>query len=217
MRASALAAQRGFTFLEMMAVVIVLAIVGGLGIQAVQMTTGASSSTVFQSELDTRVNRTVERIVRELQEAEIVSLLPEPLLPFGTDTLDYRCAEVTDDNQQIVIGAYRRLALLPSDTDALDGIDNDGDGLIDEHELWLVHDVGLPTERRSIIARNVSAFLEGEAPNAADDNGNDLVDERGFNVALRDGVLHVRLSIQGRSPKNEILTRIAETTVWVRN
>lgn len=216
MHAADRATQRGFTFLEMMAVVVVLAIVGGLGVQALQMTTKASTSTVFHSELDTRAHRAVHRIVRELQEAQLASLLPEPLEPFGTAALDYACAEVSDD-ERIVIGAYRRLELLPSSTDALDGIDNDGDGLVDEHDLWLVRDVGLASESRTVLVRNVSAYLEGESPNAADDNGNGLVDERGFNLALRDGVLHVRLSIQGRSPRDEIITRIAETTVWVRN
>ena len=215
-RARPAAAQRGFTFLEMMAVIVVLAIVGGLGVQALQMTTGASSTTVFQSELDARAHRVLTRVVRELQEAEGLSFLPSPLEPFGADAFDYRCAEISDA-ERIVMGDYRRLELLPAGNDPRDGVDNDGDGLIDEHELWLVRDVGLASEYRTILARAVSAYLEGEAPNAADDNGNGIIDERGFNVALRDGILHVRLSLQGRSPRDEIVTRIAETKVWVRN
>mgnify|MGYP001815328727 CR=1 FL=1 len=208
--------ERGFTFLEMVAVVVVLAIVGGLGVQALQMTSGASSSTVFQSEMDTRVHRAVRRVVRELQEAEVASMLPQPLVPFGADAVDYRCAEISDD-ERIVLGEYRRLELLPAVGDPRDGRDNDSDGVVDEHTLWLVHDVGLPTERRTELARNVAAYLEGELANAEDDNGNGLVDETGFSLALRDGILHVRLSLQGRSPKGSVLTRTAETTVWVRN
>lgn len=208
--------ERGFTFLEMMAVIIVLAIVGGLGVQALQMTTGASSSTVFQSELDLRANRALARVVRELQEAELDTMLPQPDLPFGADTLAYRCTEISDD-ERIVIGGYRRLELLPSPRDPRDGIDNDTDGLVDEHELWLVRDVGLPTERRTVLARGVAAYLEGESANAADDNGNGLVDETGFSLALEDGILHVRISVQGRSPNGTILTRTSETTVWIRN
>lgn len=209
-------AQRGFTFLEMVAVVVVLAIVGGLGVQAVQMTTGASSTTVFQSDLDGRAHRVLTRVVRELQESQAASFLPLPEAPFGADVLDYRSAEI-DATDRIVMGAYRRLELLPAANDPRDGLDNDSDGLVDEHVLWLVRDVGLAGESRTELVRNVAAFLEGEEPNAADDNDNGLVDERGFSLVLQDGILHVRISLQGRSPDNQIVTRTAETKVWIRN
>ncbi len=209
--------QRGFTFIEMVAVVVVLMIVGGVGFQAIQMTGSASASTVFHSELDQRAHRAIARVVRDLQEAEIDSLLPEPEAPFGTATLDYRCAEISDDEESIVWGAYRRLACVPASTDPRDGRDNDNDGLVDEHALVLTYDVGLPTERTTVLVRNVCPLLEGETANALDDNGNGLMDETGFSLALIGGVLHVRLSLMGRSPKGEVVVRTAETTVWPRN
>ncbi len=208
--------MRGFTFFEMMAVLVILMIVGGIGYQAIQMTSMASAATVFQTDLDQRAHRAVTRIVRELQDARLESLMPEPSAPFGASTLSYVCAEVPDD-EQIVWGEYRRLELVPSDTDPLDGIDNDRDGLTDEHVLRLVHDVGLITERATVIVRNVAARLEGEAANALDDNGNGLVDEAGLSISVQEGVLYVRLSLQGRDPQGRVATRTAETPVWPRN
>jgi hypothetical protein len=208
--------MRGFTFFEMLAVLVILMIVGGVGFQAIQMTSTASAATVFRTDLDQRAHRAVTRIVRELQDARLKTLMPEPIAPFGASTLSYVCAEVPDE-ETIVWGEYRRLELVPSATDPLDGRDNDHDGLTDEHVLRLVHDVGLISERTMVLVRNVAARLEGEAANALDDNGNGLIDEAGLSISVREGVLHVRLSLQGRDPKGNVATRTAETTVWPRN
>jgi prepilin-type N-terminal cleavage/methylation domain-containing protein len=208
--------QRGFTFVEMLASITILAIVGLLSVQTLKMTSRASASTVFQSELDQRAHRVVDRVVRDLQEARLDSLLPQPVEPYGASSLTYRCAEV-QDVQRIDWGPNRRLELLPSPGDPRDGRDNDHDGLVDEQELWLVYDVGLPDERRTVLARNVACLLEGETANAVDDNGNGLVDEPGFCIVLRDGVLHVYLSLQARDGAGRVATRTVETTVWARN
>ena len=114
-------------------------------------------------------------------------------------------------------GAFRRLELVPEPSDPLDGADNDGDGLVDEHVLRLVHDVDLMSERTAVLVQGVAPLLEGETPNALDDNGNAIADEAGLSLALRDGVVYVRLSLQGRNPKGHVLTRTAETIVWPRN
>jgi len=206
----------GFTLLELLAVIVLLLVVAGIGFQIIQMTGSATASTVFQTELDQRVHRTLDRIVRELQGAEGESFAPDPSGALGASTLTYRSAEVSDADE-VVWGAYRRLELVPEASDPLDGIDNDSDGLVDEHVLRLVHDVDLPSERTAVLARNVAPLLEGETGNSLDDNGNQIVDEAGLSLALRDGIVYVRLSLQGRNPRGHILTRTAETTVWPRN
>ncbi|MDA1195995.1 MAG: type II secretion system protein [Planctomycetota bacterium] len=208
--------QAGFTLIEMFAVVVILLIIGGLGFKAIQMTATASAATVFRADLDTRVHRTLARVARELQEAKLEELVPEPSEPFGASTVAYRCAEVPDI-EEIVWGEFRQLVLAPSPEDPADGRDNDHDGIVDEHELRLIHDVGLSSERMTVLVRNVAPRLEGEQANATDDNGNGLVDEPGFCLARRDGILHIRLTLLGKDPRGEVVARTAETTVWPRN
>jgi hypothetical protein len=209
-------ASAGFTFFEMVAALTVLAVIGGLGIKAIQLTGRASADTVQGSELDQRAHRALRRIVRDLQEARMSAFVPAPTPPLGASTIVYQCAEVLDI-QFIDWGENRRIDLVPSSTDPLDGVDNDRDGLVDEHDLVLVRDAGLASERSTVLVRNVAPLLEGELPNALDDNGNGLVDEPGFCVLQRGEMLDLALSLMRVAPGGGVTTRTAETTVWPRN
>lgn len=208
--------QAGFTFIEVVASVAILSIMGWISLEALGITSRASRRTMHVSELDQRVHRALTRVLRELQEAQVASLVPAATKPLGTSTLSYRCAEVSPQNT-IVWGNYRRLELVADPTDAPDGVDNDRDGLVDEQQLRLVIDAGLPSERTTVIVTDVARLLEGEQANALDDNGNDLIDEPGFSITAQDGVLELRLSLQGRDPDNQLTIRTSETTVCPRN
>ena len=213
---AARSAQRGFSLLEVLSSLVILAVVGGLSLQAVGVTSRASAATTFQSELTQRAHRTIGYLARQLQEARGASLVPVPDEPFGTSVLTFQCAEVPD-TEEIVWGANRRIELVPSPGDPRDGRDNDHDGFVDEHELRIVHEVGTPGERTTVLARNVAALLAGETDNGLDDNENGLVDEPGFCISQRDGLLNLRLSLQGKDPDGRIVTRTVEMTVWPRN
>jgi prepilin-type N-terminal cleavage/methylation domain-containing protein len=206
----------GYTLLEVVIALVIFLIVGLTSYEALAVTSRVAMHTSQTSELDQRAHRVVTRILRELQEARVESFVPEPVPPWGSAALSYQAAEISADNT-IVWGAYRRLELVQSATDPKDGIDNDRDGLVDEHELRLVRDAGLPTEYATVLATDVSPLLEGEEANAADDNNNGLLDEPGFCVCLREGVLEVRLSLQGPAPNREVETRTVEMTIWPRN
>ena len=101
--------------------------------------------------------------------------------------------------------------------DAPDGIDNDGDGLIDERALVFIRDVGLATQRRIVLCKGVLEYLEGETFNGADDNLNGLEDEPGFHLERNGDVITIRLSVGKQGPGGVTLVRTAELDVRLRN
>lgn len=206
----------GFTVIEVLAAVVILTIVGWASLESLKLTTRVSAGTVQMSELEQRGHRVVARVARELQQAQLGSLLPDPIKPYGASAITYRCAEL-DADDTIVWGQTRRLELVPAATDPFDGIDNDSDGLTDEHVLRLVRQVGLPDEVTTVLVTGVAPLLEGEQLNALDDNGNGLLDEPGFSLTRRGGVLEIRLSLRGLDPDHQLITRTTETTVCPRN
>ena len=58
----------------------------------------------------------------------------------------------------------------------------------------------------------------GDPRHLLDDNGNGLQDEAGFTVCA-DGIdtLRLRLTLEGRDPKNNLVNRTVETSVHLRN
>jgi len=98
-----------------------------------------------------------------------------------------------------------------------DGIDNDGDGLVDEGQVVLVRDVGAPNAVRTVLVRGVSELLQGEQANGADDNANGVVDERGFNIRRVGDLVSVRLSVEGVDDGGNLTVRTVETSFKVRN
>jgi prepilin-type N-terminal cleavage/methylation domain-containing protein len=98
-----------------------------------------------------------------------------------------------------------------------DGLDNDGDELVDELQIVQVENEGQPDERRIVLARGVAKLFEGEIANTLDDNGNGLIDERGLSFSATESVVTVRLTCQRRDEAGRLLTKTAETAVRLRN
>ena len=110
-----------------------------------------------------------------------------------------------------------RLELRYEDDEVDDGIDNDGDGVVDEGVLVLIQDWMGPTEQEVVLCHGVREFLEGETPNMLDDNGNGLIDERGFSVDLDGENLTFRLSLERVDASGNTVIRTLESSVWLRN
>ena len=96
-------------------------------------------------------------------------------------------------------------------------MDEDCDGLVDEGVLALTINDGMTNELRVVLCSGVSELLEGESENGLDDNGNQVIDELGFNVHRVDDVLRLQLSLQAASESGNVLTRTLETTIRIRN
>jgi hypothetical protein len=175
--------------------------------------TGATSS-----DLNSRTRRTVAEVCDLLRLSNAEGVWPPgveapdstPLLEFQRSR-GYQAGGIDWDTAE-------RLVLEYDPRDPNDGLDNDGDGLIDEGQLVWIDDFGQPDQLRRILCHDVAEFLEGEdSGNLADDNGNGLQDERGFCVDFDGSVATVHLTLESVDPGGFTLQTTIQRTVAFRN
>jgi prepilin-type N-terminal cleavage/methylation domain-containing protein len=207
-------AQRGFTLVELAITAALLVLLLSSAILAASGGRGAFQATQDASDVEARVRRALDRVAVELLSAGASELQPDPAGDFGTHDLLFRNA-VGVVGTVVQWGPQVRIAREYALGELDDGLDNDGDGLVDEGALVLTRDVG-GTERRVVLCNGVAELLEGETADGADDNGNGVKDEAGFNVHRQGDVLFVRLSVEGTTEQGSIV-RTLETAVRLRN
>jgi len=173
-------------------------------------------SGAIQGELDARLRRTVSRIGDELLSSGLGVITPDAAAPAGADTLTYRRSDGVV-NGTIRWGAPHRLAFEYERGEIDDGLDNNGNGLVDEGVVAFTVDVGQPGELGVILCHDVAEYAPGETDDDADDNGNGVVDERGFSFERVDGALRVRLTLARLDPQGRPISRTLETMLQPRN
>jgi hypothetical protein len=166
--------------------------------------------------LSSNANRLLQRLAHELTFAREASLQPVTLQTQGSDWLSFQrslgvVAGVVQWGPTVVLCWEREPAELDN------GGDDDGDGLVDEGELVRIEDEGTAAERRVVLAHGLCELLPGETFDGTDEDGDGLIDERGLCASLAGGVLTLRLGLSGRTPAGIVLTRVVETSVFVRN
>jgi prepilin-type N-terminal cleavage/methylation domain-containing protein len=208
--------ESGFTLLELIISATIVSLLVGVSYGVV--VTGASTYSLgsTQGDLEMQAGRTVDSIVSAMAEsgADVIGPALEP--PYCSSIVTLQRNKGFKDGS-IQWGAVQSYSFAYADDDPDDGVDNDGDGLIDEGQLVLVQNPGEASERITVLARNVREYLEGEAPNGKDDNGNGLVDERGLAISFESGVWTVRVTLERLDSKGRTCVRTAETSVSPRN
>ncbi|MFT7661946.1 MAG: hypothetical protein ACI87A_000154 [Planctomycetota bacterium] len=189
----------------MMASGLLAVVMGGV---AMVSTAGQSTftATTTSSTMDTLANQVTSRLLRELEGLDPSSMVPDP----GIDG-------ISDLIFQSPWGSLTRLAYQIEASETNDGIDNDGDGLIDEASIFLTRDVGGANEITTVICNNVSELLAGEVNNEADDNGNDMDDEPGFCLQRLGDLLIVRVTVLDVDAEGALSARTIETSMRMRN
>jgi type II secretory pathway pseudopilin PulG len=214
----ALSSKRaGFTLVETLIATTAAALLMGLVAVTVQRANGLFQEAGTASGADTAVQRAVERIARELMQADRGSLTFAPNPITGADTLTYRRASAGAAGG-VVLGPLQQLRWERSVGELDDGLDNDGDGLVDEGRVVLSTDIaGLGPD--VVLVEGVSERLEGEFADAVDNNGNGLIDERGLVMTFDAGTstVTVRLTVARVAANGRIVERTATTTVRIRN
>lgn len=207
----------GFTLVELVIAFTVLSLIlGAIGMVSLAGR-DAYRQGVQDATLDSKTRRALERIASELTACVGSTLTPNPANPMGTASVQFRtCTGYAAGAQQWSTLTAVRFESDPADAD--DGIDNDNDGLVDEHQIVLIRNFNQADEVRSVMLTNVSELLEGETANMADDNANGVIDETGFSIfAEGNNTLRLRLTLQARDPKNNLVNRTMETSVHMRN
>lgn len=207
-------ARAGFTLTEAVIAAALTVLLLSSAVLAARGGMGAFRATQDASNAETRVRRALDRTAFELLSAGASELQPDPDGDFGTSDLVFRKA-VGLAGTTPLWGTPLTLAFEYAPGELNDGVDNDGNGLVDDGVLVLTRDAG-PNERRTVLCSGVAEMLEGEVANGADDNGNGVTDEAGFNVHRVGDVLWLRLSVE-EPIETGTLVRTLETSVRLRN
>jgi hypothetical protein len=173
-----------------------------LGAIGVATSSNAKAYSVAQGRtaLQARASQALERVARELSSATAASLSALPLEPNYAGLLDVDLPAAVDPGTGAVTWITCRLALASEPGETNDGVDQDGDGLIDEGQLTWTRDVGGPAQRSVVLASNVPELAEGETFDGTDENGNGLVDEGGFSLSYDGQLLRVSLTLEQSDP-----------------
>lgn len=206
----------GFTLIELMIAMSIFAVIVGGVLMMGRASDRAYRTGAVVASTEFQASRAMEQIVADVQGAQLESLSPDPLAGLGASAVDYVVATGLQ-NGELVLTPLRRLRFEYEAGELDNGLDDNGNGLVDEGMVVLVHDVGGPDELRLVLTHWVRERLEGELDNGIDDNGNGLVDEPGFLVERQGETLTVRLTLERLDPERRVMTRTAETAVHMRN
>jgi hypothetical protein len=211
-------AQRGATLLEIIIAATILVLV--LGVPGVMLTTSgrAYNATTASGQLDKDARRTLDGIARRL-DASAVGRIPQaaggPGIPWSI--LEFqRVTGYAGGNP--TWGGPERIVLVSEPGDPDDGMDNDGDQLIDEKRVNWVENLGLPGQRTHVLCNGVRDALEGEIPgNGADDNANGLIDEEGLTITIDGERVTIQLTLEHRDSLGTTVQHTTRRVVALRN
>jgi Tfp pilus assembly protein PilV len=208
--------RRGFTLIETLLAATGAVVLMGLVSLTIQRANGLFQEASTGADADAAVQRALERIARELMQADRGSLTFTPNPITGADTLTYQ--RTIGAPGGFALGPLQRLRWERAAAELDDGLDNDGDGLIDEGRVTLNTDLAAPAPDVALV-EGVTERLEGEFADAADNNGNGLIDESGLVMTFDAGTstVTVRLTVARVAANGRLVERSATTTVRIRN
>jgi prepilin-type N-terminal cleavage/methylation domain-containing protein len=209
--------KQGFTLVELLMTLALASVFGLTVLMTADSTARAFRTGATVGELERKTRDVLQRISARLESADIALAAPQLSAPFHSAWIDYqRVIGYTAGARDL--GPPERIILESSPTDPDDGVDNDGNGVVDDCRIVWIENPGLATERRVVLATWIPEFMEGEIDgNLADDNGNGLEDERGLSFDFSDNQLTIRLTIQRRDADGILVTRSLFRTLTLRN
>jgi len=214
--------KRGLTLLEVTIASSLLAMVAGAIVMFVEAGSRTYRATASSAEMNALALAALDEVSERLRTTSPGRLSPPPLdpppdPPVHTSQIDFERA-IGFTAGEVQWGEPERLAFRYSPSDPDDGIDNDGNGLVDEGELVWLANPGEPDERSRVLTRWVRETLEGEIPgNGMDDNGNELVDEPGLAFTCEGDRIVVYLSLERIDGRRSRLSRTVTRTIALRN
>lgn len=214
--------------LEVLISISILLLLVGLTAEAVTTSRGAYGQGMSSAAVESVTRRTIDVLAQRLISASAGSVtVDDPTPPPPADVItwvDYRSVQGYAGAPLLAPQSRLQLELMSGELD--DGLDNDGDGMIDECRLVYIEDVfgGSPSVG---LASSVTRYAEGELGNGADDNGDGLVDEAGFTVVWqalvpgatgnRGGCMDLQLTLERASGPQTRVQRSVRSTVHVRS
>lgn len=220
--------RRGASLLEIIISFTVVLLLVGLVAEAVTTSRGAYGQGMSSSAVEALARRTVDGMAIRVTSSSAASVaVDDPTPPTAADVItwvDYQTVLGYAGAAVLAPQSRIQLELMPGELD--DGLDNNGNGMVDECRLVFIEDVFAGGTEVGLAAF-VTRFAEGELPNGADDNGDGNVDEPGFFVTWepvaagatgnRGGRLVLQLTLERASGPQTRVQRTVRTTVRVRS
>ncbi len=210
-------ARTGSTLFELLVVLVLMTTTVGSLLALGERGARLFETGVTRSELEGRARRAADALAREFASASSSSIEALPESPLWQEQIDFTQAAAIRPGDGRITWSTDRLEFRYEAPETGNGLDDDGDGLVDEGLLALVQDRGGADERTVVLVHGVREYLEGELPNGLDDNGNGLVDERGVAFERVGGDLRLHLTLEAIDRDGRLVTRTMETTTWSRN
>jgi len=206
--------RRGFTALEITIDVTIMSVFLTALALFGSSSSGFMASKTEQSDVESRVRRIIIKMTQELMPTGLGALGPDPLPQLG-DRLEYR-KSIGVTNGVRVWGDSHRLEFRYEQGEVDDGLDNNGNGLVDEGVvLWTRSIDGV--EQGVVWCHGVRECLEGEEDNGVDDNGNGFVDESGLSFEVLEDRIVVRLTVERASAEGMPYVQTLSTSIQPRN
>jgi len=209
--------RSGWSLLELVIAIVLATMLFGAAAVTILRADKAFEETESGAETERLCERALERIAREFMDADRSSLALTPAAPLQATSVSYRRAQGWAGGA-LVLGATRRIRFQLDPAETVNGIDDDGDGSIDEGVVVLDLDVAGGGTSVSLVS-GVRALNAGELANGADDNGDGRIDEPGFfaEYDAATATLLLRLTIERRGLEGRLVSRSAQLSVRVRN
>ena len=160
--------RAGHTLVEVtIAVALLGLILGSIGLVA---NTGSQlfATSVARNDVESRARRALSRIQSELLSADHSSLDGLAQSPVWADRLIFEQVSAISERDGEPEWITSLIEFRYEDGEPDDGVDNDGDGLIDEGVVVLVRDWNGPAEQEVVLCRGVAELQAGEDLDGAD-------------------------------------------------
>jgi type II secretory pathway pseudopilin PulG len=205
------------TLMEMVVAMAIAAVLLALTSGVITTSTDNYKEAIVLSRMESEVRIALDRVASMLQEASRESLMPNNLGFTPLSSIEFE-TPLGLTPAGVVFGSPVRILTELRQGEFADGIDNDGNGVVDDSDLIMVKNFGMTTEQRWVLATGVPTLSEGESWTGTDDNGNGMIDESGFAIQVIGQTCRIALTVKARSPISErILTRSLATAIKLRN
>lgn len=210
-------ARAGFTLVE----VAIAATILGLMLTAIGMFQATSQSSskamIAHSNVERRADRAMNDVLDALRGAGVHTLAPDPTTAFGSNTIVFQVPASVSAAGVVTFSSPLRIDLRLDDGELDNGVDDDGDGTIDERALVITRGLGTAGQASVTVCHGIGEMLEGETSNAVDDNGNGIVDESGFCVRRIGDLIYVYLTLDSRTREGERIQYTTTTAMALHN
>jgi hypothetical protein len=172
----------------------------GLNIGMVMRTSSSALTTGIMSRvIDEQADLTMQRVSFALMGASAEALNPALTSPNSTQQIEYQTC-IGFENGLPVLGDVERIEYLGEANTV----------------VWR-QNPGVVNERSVVWSQWVPTSLDGEVPNALDDNGNGLVDEPGLCFDSLGPKVNIRLTLSRKDSQGHLHKRTLVNTVTCRN